>query len=231
MKNGRVEDDAQHVVGDAVDAEVAARAAGECTGEHLGDRRSGYTPCARRREGSRPAARRRTPWGRWSDWPAPSRMQPSGTFAPLLKATLILPSAIVQVEMSTMIGGPFLTGTPAAIGLAESLRWVPPKGATRMPPPLVLTKCSETLPARGRHLGPVADAAQMARVPERHHGHALAPRLCRCPASSPLRPSPGRSRTGRRPPRSRHSQTRRSASLVRQHLARAQPVDVRLGRE
>ena len=70
-----------------------------------------------------------------------------GDLAPLLSATLILPSAIVQVEMSTMIGGPSATGTPAAIGLAESRRSVPPNGATRMPPPLVLTKWSETLPA------------------------------------------------------------------------------------
>ena len=37
LKEGGIEDDAQHVVGDAVDAEVAARAAGQCAGEHLGD--------------------------------------------------------------------------------------------------------------------------------------------------------------------------------------------------
>ncbi len=37
LKDSGVEDDAQHVVGDAVDAEVAARAAGQGTGKHLGD--------------------------------------------------------------------------------------------------------------------------------------------------------------------------------------------------
>ena len=36
----------------------------------------------------------------------------------------------------------------AAIGLADSRRLTPPKGAAKMPPPLVLTKCKETLLAR-----------------------------------------------------------------------------------
>src|SRR5262249_59412973 len=74
--------------------------------------------------------------------------QLSGAGTPLLSATLILPSAIVDVEISRIIGGPFFTGTPAAIGFADSRRLMPPVGATRMPAPLVLTKCSEILPAR-----------------------------------------------------------------------------------
>ena len=33
------------------------------------------------------------------------------------------------------------------------------------------------MPGGGGHLGPVADPAQVARIPEPHHGDALAPRL------------------------------------------------------
>ena len=152
-------------------------------------------------------------------------MQPSGTFAPLLKATLILPSAIVQVEMSRMIGGPFLTGTPAAIGLAESRRWLPPNGATRMPPPLVLTKWSETLPAW---------AAISAQSPMRPRW----PEFRSATTATPWRPALAMPELRRLLAHHlaeaelpvdhgqrivlEHDRER----LVRQHLARAQPVDI-----
>ena len=104
-------------------------------------------------------------------------MQPSGTFAPLLKATLILPSAIVQVEMSTMIGGPSCdrnarrdrVGRKPALGSAE--RGDQDAAAAGV------DEVERDHARPGRHLGPVADPAQMARVPKRHHGHALAPGL------------------------------------------------------
>ena len=46
-----------------------------------------------------------------------------------------------------MIGAPPGTGTPAAIGLAESRASREPWGATSTPKPEVLTKCSESSPA------------------------------------------------------------------------------------
>ena len=225
-KNGGVEDDAQHVVGHAVDAEVAARAAGQSAGEHLGDDAQAIpfvSAEGKDRAGRRGVKRLRD---RWSDCPRRRGCSRRGPFTPLLNATLILPSAIVQVEMSRMIGGPFLTGTPAAIGLAESRRWLPPNGATRMPPPLVLTKWSETLPAWAAIS---AQSPMRPRWPEfrkRHHGHALAPGLVDAQLRRLLRPSPGRSRIARRPPPAHRSRSTIASDLIRQHLARAQPVDI-----
>src|SRR5262249_20134211 len=94
-------------------------------------------------------------------------MQPAGTGTPLLEATRILPSAMVQVEMSRMSGGPSWTGTPAAIGLADSRRWLPPKGATREAPAAGVDEVERDLARARRLLGPVADPAQVPRVPQR----------------------------------------------------------------
>ena len=74
-------------------------------------------------------------------------MAPSGTFCPLLNATRILPSAMAHVDISSTSGLAPRTGTAMAMGLAESRRSMPPVGATRMPPPEVLTKQSEIMPA------------------------------------------------------------------------------------
>ena len=152
-------------------------------------------------------------------------MQPSGTFAPLLKATLILPSAIVQVEMSRMIGGAVRdrhargdrVGRKPALGSAE--------GATRMPPPLVLTKCSETLPAA---------AAISAQSPMRPRW----PEFRSATTATPWRPALSMPELHRL--LAHHLAEAELAvddgervvfehdlrALVRQNLARAQPVDV-----
>ena len=66
---------------------------------------------------------------------------------------------------------------PAAIGLAESRRSVPPNGATRMPDSAGVDKVQRDQAGAHGHLGPVADAAEVARVPQRHNGHAVAARL------------------------------------------------------
>ena len=98
-------------------------------------------------------------------------MQPAGTGTPLFRATLILPSAIVQAEMSQMSGGRPI-GMPAAIGLADSRRSMPPNGATRMP----ARRCRRSAATSARRAPPsrpVADAAEMARVPQRDHRHAV----------------------------------------------------------
>src|SRR5260221_9651709 len=49
--------------------------------------------------------------------------------------------------MSRISGAPLAIGAPAAIGLADRRRSLPPCGATRIPKPEVLTKCTETMPA------------------------------------------------------------------------------------
>ncbi len=73
-----------------------------------------------------------------------------------------------------MMGVPPATGAPAAIGLADSRRSVPPNGATRMPAPLVFTQWSETSPA---------SAAMIAQSPMRPRWpllrSATAARACR----------------------------------------------------
>ncbi len=48
--------------------------------------------------------------------------------------------------MSRIAGGPPAVGTPIASGLVDSLRSLPPKGATRCAPE-VLRKCSDTWPS------------------------------------------------------------------------------------
>ena len=97
-----------------------------------------------------------------------------------------------------MSGGPPSTGAPAAIGLAESRRSLPPCGATRMPKPDVLTKWKETRPASAscsaqapmRPRWPALRMAMMAKPP----ASALAQRR----APSPPCRSPGHSRSRRR---------------------------------
>ena len=76
-----------------------------------------------------------------------------------------------------MMGVPFATGTPAAIGLADSLRSVPPNGSDQDSAAARIDEVKRDLARDGRHLGPVADPTQVARISERHHGHALSPRL------------------------------------------------------
>ena len=79
--------------------------------------------------------------------------------------------------MSRMMGVPSGTGMPAAIGLAERRRWVPPKGATRMPPPLVLTKWSEILPALAAISAQSPIRPRWPEFRSADHAHALAPGL------------------------------------------------------
>ena len=146
LKYGGVEDDAQHVVGHPVDAEVAAAAAGQSAGENLGDDAQAIALV--------PAE--------WQDRPGGRGVKRLGIVGrPALgveDAAVRDRHALVEGNLDLALGdragrdveddgGAVRTGMPAAIGLAESRRWVPPKGATRMPPPLVLTKWSETLPA------------------------------------------------------------------------------------
>ena len=70
-----------------------------------------------------------------------------GNVLPWLSATWILPSAMADVEMSRISGAPSAVGAPAAIGLADSRRSLPPNGATRMPNPDVFTKWIDASPA------------------------------------------------------------------------------------
>ena len=134
-------------------------------------------------------------------WPWASMMQPSGTGTPLLKATLSFPSATDDVEISKMIGSPPATGMPAATGLADNRRLMPPTGATKRPRPLVLTKCSETRPGPDHHLGPMADAAHVPAVAQGDRRRRRCSWIFRCPASSPARRSTGPAPSGHRRPR------------------------------
>ena len=67
-------------------------------------------------------------------------MQFSGTLIPLFMAIRILPSAIVHADISRIIGAWPAMGIPAAMGLADKRRLIPPNGVTRIPAPVVLTK-------------------------------------------------------------------------------------------
>ena len=98
---------------------------------------------------------------------------PSGSSSPLLRATRILPAAIVPVDMSWISGSWPGRGTPSAIGLTERRRSEPPDGATWMPKPVVLTKCSEGETGGSCLLGPGADPAHVAAVAHADHRHAV----------------------------------------------------------
>src|SRR6202030_4342186 len=80
-------------------------------------------------------------------------IQPGGTCSPLLLATNNFPSATIDVVTSSITGSPPSTGTPTVIGLGESRRSLPPKGATRGAPD-VFRKCTDTWPS------PAANSAQ-----------------------------------------------------------------------
>src|SRR6202158_4060401 len=73
-------------------------------------------------------------------------VHPGGTRSPLLLATNNFPSATIDVVTSSITGSPPATGTPTVIGLVESRRSLPPKGATRCAPE-VFRKCSDTWPS------------------------------------------------------------------------------------
>ena len=114
-------------------------------------------------------------------------MQPSGTLTPLLKATFNLPSAIVQDDMSRMIGGPSFdrhaggdrVGRQPAIDAAER-RHQNARAAG-------VDEVQRHLAGPRRQQRPIADAAQVARVAQRDHGHAVLATTFRCPASWPAR--------------------------------------------
>ena len=52
-------------------------------------------------------------------FPVASSNESAGSFTPLLRATLTLPSASAEVAASKIIGLPLLTGIPIEIGLVE----------------------------------------------------------------------------------------------------------------
>ncbi len=74
-----------------------------------------------------------------------------------------------------MIGFWPLRGMPTQKGAVENVRSTPPNGATSTLP-RTLTKWIETRPSRRRHLGPFADAADMAGIfqRDRRKPHRLA---------------------------------------------------------
>ena len=78
--------------------------------------------------------------------PSRSIRAPPGSGLPPLSATSTLPSATTDVAQSSTSGAPSGIGTPMLTGLVDMRRSVPPKGATIMPSPLVLTKWIEMKP-------------------------------------------------------------------------------------
>ena len=130
------------------------------------------SPCGRRAAGWPPEARRKTPGDRWSAAPRRRGWQPRGRVTPLLTATLILPSAIVQVEMSTMIGGPPRNRNARGDRVGREPALGSPVGGHEDPAAARVHEVERDLALAAGHLGPVADPAQVARVPQRHHRHA-----------------------------------------------------------
>ena len=124
-----------------------------------------------------------------------------------------------------MIGGPFLTGTPAAIGLAESLRCAPSERGDQNSASARVDEVERNLARAWRPSRPSRqcgrDGPSSAAPPRPRPG---APPW-RCPAWSPARPSPGRSRTVRRPPQA-HRSRKRSRAIGSPAPCRAQPVDI-----
>ena len=98
---------------------------------------------------------------------------PAASCSPLLRATWILPSAIADVAMSRMIGRPPFIGAPAAIGLAERRRSLPPNGRDQNAEAGRVDEVNGSEPALGKHLRPGADPAEMAGIANRHRRHAV----------------------------------------------------------
>ena len=100
-------------------------------------------------------------------------MQLSGTGTPLFRATRILPSAIVQADMSRIIGGPSATGIAGRDRVGREPAVDAAERSDQDAGPGRVDEMQRQLAGPGRHERPVADPAQMAGVPQGDHGHAV----------------------------------------------------------